>query len=161
MSSRRLFYLLDRAHRALFRAADDRLRAEEDIGVSQQAVLLALGERDGRRLGDLCDVLGLKAPATSALLDRMAGKGLVERRADPDDGRAITLHLTERGRDILKRTNGVVRAMNDRLLDLLSPGEQAVVLKFLDRLATDGADLIRQGGDSLPSYMIAQKREIL
>ena len=161
MSSRRLFYLLDRAHRAIFRAADDRLRAEEDIGVSQQAVLLALSERDGRRLGDLCDMLRLKAPATSALLDRMAAKGLVERRADPDDGRAIALHLTDRGRDILKRTNGLVRAMNDRLLDLLSPGEQAVVLKFLDRLATDGADLIRQGGDSLPSYMIAQKREIL
>jgi DNA-binding MarR family transcriptional regulator len=47
----------------------------------------------------------LSQPALSRLVDRLADRGLVERCADPADGRGVRLSLTEAGR-ILQRQVG-------------------------------------------------------
>ncbi len=58
----------------------------------------------------------LSQPALSRLVDRLAERGLVERRSDPADGRGVRLSLTEAGRDLQRaigrrHARSVARAM--------------------------------------------------
>ena len=58
----------------------------------------------------------LSQPALSRLVDRLAERGLVERCADPADGRGVRLSLTDAGRVVQRRigrrhARGVARAM--------------------------------------------------
>jgi DNA-binding MarR family transcriptional regulator len=58
----------------------------------------------------------LSQPALSRLVDRLAERGLVERRPDPADGRSVLLALTGPGRAVQQRigrqhARGVARAM--------------------------------------------------
>ena len=82
----------------------------------------------------------LSQPALSRLVDRLAERGLVERCADPADGRGVRLSLTEAGRSRQrqvgrKHARGVARAMTVGL----NPGElgqlEAICLKLA---ATNG-----------------------
>jgi DNA-binding MarR family transcriptional regulator len=45
----------------------------------------------------LCDDVLLTQAGISRLVDRLEGRGLVERRPDPDDARATRILLTEKG----------------------------------------------------------------
>lgn len=63
-------------------------------------VLLAL--RTGpANLRDLTELLGTSKQAVSKLVDAMVEIGYVERRTHPDDARAKTVQLTERGHRLL------------------------------------------------------------
>ncbi len=81
-----------------YRAAADRTVAH--LGVSQAAgwALLTIGRQgEGARQGVIADLLGIEGPTLIRTLDQLVGAGLVERRDDPADRRAKTLHLTAAG----------------------------------------------------------------
>jgi DNA-binding MarR family transcriptional regulator len=68
------------------------------------------------RLGELNRHVLLSQPALSRLVDRLVERGLVERHADPADGRGVRLSLTGTGRarqrEIGRRhARGVAQAM--------------------------------------------------
>jgi DNA-binding MarR family transcriptional regulator len=69
------------------------------------------------RLTELHRHVLLSQPALSRLVDRLAERGLVERCADPADGRGVRLSLTDAGRALQRQigrrhARGVARAMN-------------------------------------------------
>jgi DNA-binding MarR family transcriptional regulator len=68
------------------------------------------------RLSELNRHVLLSQPALSRLVDRLAARGLVQRHADPADGRSILLSLTAAGREMQRRigrrhARDVARAM--------------------------------------------------
>jgi DNA-binding MarR family transcriptional regulator len=89
-------YAASRAMTASYRSRLDPL----GLTYPQYLVLLALWERDGRSVGDLCAALELDSGTLSPLLKRLAAAGLVERRRSPADERRVEITLTERGRDL-------------------------------------------------------------
>jgi DNA-binding MarR family transcriptional regulator len=77
-----------------------------------------------QRISDLNRHVLLSQPALSRLVDRLAERGLVERQADPADGRGVRLALTASGRDLRRQVGrrharDVARALTGGL----SPGE--------------------------------------
>jgi DNA-binding MarR family transcriptional regulator len=82
----------------------------------------------------------LSQPALSRLVDRLAERGLIERAADPEDGRGVRLALTEAGRELQRRVGGrhavdVARAVTAALTD-----EEIRQLEAIGRkLAAQGA----------------------
>ena len=74
-------------------------RALKPLGVtrSQWWVLAFLSRRDGMTQTALAADLDLTKVAVGGLLDRMEAAGHVERRADPNDGRARRVFLTKAG----------------------------------------------------------------
>lgn len=74
-------------------------RALKPLGItrSQWWVLAFLSRRDGMTQTALASDLDLTKVAIGGLLDRMETAGLVERRADPNDGRARRVYLTKGG----------------------------------------------------------------
>src|SRR6202050_456702 len=77
-------------------AALNRVAAEHDLSLTQLRVLAIL--RDRRvRMSELADYLGLDKSTISGLVDRAEKRGLLQREANPADGRATDVFLTAEG----------------------------------------------------------------
>jgi DNA-binding MarR family transcriptional regulator len=71
---------------------------------TQGEILVLLMQRKGpMRLGEIARETALTAATTSDAVSTLESKGLVEKRRAPDDGRALALRLTARGRTAAKR----------------------------------------------------------
>ena len=69
-----------------------------DVRPSYGSILLPLFEEDGLRMGELAARARLSKQTMTTMVRLLERDGLVERRADPSDGRATRVFLTERAR---------------------------------------------------------------
>lgn len=130
---RRLIFLLNVAQRRLQRW----LAAQAPKGgvtAAQAGLLFVLGRRDGMLMGEAGAALDLGMPGISGLSDRMIGAGLIEKRADPNDGRAWRLWLTASGRKALARSKAGVAELNARLTEGFTDAEIEIVARWLTGL---------------------------
>ncbi|MDQ1081250.1 MarR family transcriptional regulator for hemolysin [Pseudoroseomonas cervicalis] len=122
--------------RAWRREADLRLAP---LGLSHATGLALLLLRDhageGCRQGRLAAALGIEQPSLVPLVDHLAGAGLVERRADPADRRARTLHLTELGSQVGEKATAALDALRAELLGESDPDDIAAALRVLETMA--------------------------
>ena len=96
------------------------------------AVTLATPERSGPcRLSSLAASQGVTQPGMTQLIARMKEAGLVERAADPDDGRAVKLHITAAGRTLLSCRLAMRAERLAGLLTQLSLDDQAALAAAL------------------------------
>jgi DNA-binding MarR family transcriptional regulator len=95
-------YLLNRAGSRIATSFGERVRP---LGATVQMwrVLAALREKDGRRMGDLSETTSIEVSTLTRLVDTMEKKGLVDRRRDGDDARAVLLVVTPAGRRLTQR----------------------------------------------------------
>ncbi len=100
-------YAASRAMTAVYRPVLDEL----GITYPQYLVLLALWERDGRGVGDLCEELSLDTGTLSPLLKRLSTLGLVERQRLASDERRVEIRLTERGHALRAQACGIPRRL--------------------------------------------------
>jgi len=105
---------------------------------SYGSVLLPLFEEDGLRMGELARRGRLSKQTMTELVRRLERDGLVERRADPDDGRASLIFLSARSRafepvavEVLHDLDRLVR----RTLDAGRLAELEAALRTLADLA--------------------------
>ena len=88
------------------------------ITPAQHQLLLAVrGHPDprGPTVGDIAGYLLIRHHSAVELIDRAVAAGLVLRRADAEDGRAVRVVLTERGRERLERLTASHLEELDRL----------------------------------------------
>ena len=81
-----------------------------DSGVFSALAYLARAEPRGRmRLSELVELMHPRysQPGLSRLVQRMEADGLVERRTDPDDGRATVLQMTRSGKARFERADAI------------------------------------------------------
>lgn len=118
--------VIQRAYRA---AAD---RAVAPIGVSQAlAWPLVLIERlgDGVRQGVLAERLGIEAPSLVRSLDQLVDGGFIERREDPLDRRARTLHVTPAGAQACARIETMLQSLRAELYEGVPDEDIAACLR--------------------------------
>ena len=131
----RLVFLLNVAQRRLQRWMA--VRSEKNgVTAAQSGLLFILGKRDGALIGEAGAALDLGPPGISGLVDRMAALGLIERRADPEDGRAWRLWLTPAGRAAMAQSKAGLVEVNARLTDGFSEAEIDVVARWLATMQT-------------------------
>ena len=70
-----------------------------EVRPSYGSILLPLFEEDGLRMGQLAARARLSKQTMTTMVRLLERDGLVERRADPADGRAALVSLTERARE--------------------------------------------------------------
>jgi DNA-binding MarR family transcriptional regulator len=79
-----------------------RLPTVQRLGFSSLSVLHTLSRRGSMRLTALTATEQLTQPAMTSLVSRLVRDGLVERRSDPSDGRAVMVALTAAGADLVR-----------------------------------------------------------
>jgi MarR family transcriptional regulator, transcriptional regulator for hemolysin len=127
-------YLISRLARLWRREADQALA---DHGLSQATALpLMVLSRRGKsvRQGVLAEEVGIEGPTLVRLIDLLQAEGLVERREDPTDRRAKTLHLTPTGEAKAEEINRVLRRVRADLLKDIDPDHLAVTFDALQRI---------------------------
>ncbi len=86
-------------------------------------VLAALKESPWRTQLDLARAVGIEGPTLTRHLDGLEEAGLVVRRRDPDDRRAVRVELTEAGERLFGTLLKAVISFNKRLTAGLSEQE--------------------------------------
>jgi DNA-binding MarR family transcriptional regulator len=68
------------------------------------------------------------------VLERLEGKGLIERRASPDDRRVKILKISRRGARLLAQCEPAVRRAQDRMLEPLDRDERQEFIAYMRRI---------------------------
>jgi DNA-binding MarR family transcriptional regulator len=129
-------YLLNRAGVRIATAFGEEVRP---LGASLQMwrVLAALREKDGRRMGDLSATTSIEVSTLTRLVDQMEKKGLVARRRDAADARAVALFVTAAGRRLTRRIMPIAERYERVALDGFGAREAATLKAALGRLYTN------------------------
>jgi DNA-binding MarR family transcriptional regulator len=94
------------------------------MSLTTAATLVTLERSGPRRLTALAAGEGVTQPAMTQLVDRLEGQGLVTRCADPLDGRAVHVAITDAGRELVAGRRAVRARRLSVLLAQLSPADQ-------------------------------------
>ena len=96
---------------------------------------LATVSKDGpMRLAELAQIEQVSAPSTTRLVAELEAQGLVSRRPDPDDGRAVLISVTAAGSDTVVRVRSARGAMVQELFGQLSDDEVSAIEAALPAL---------------------------
>jgi len=85
-----------------------------DLSLPQYRVLALLGE-GSTASSVLARRLAVSPPSVTAVVDGLVARGLVERRADPEDRRRLTLLLTRDGTKLLAAADAAAEAHLDEI----------------------------------------------
>lgn len=120
-------------------------------------VLGALESKDSCRQGDLAVELCLSPSALSRHVAELAGAGYVSRHADPTDGRATLLQVTDEGRLLLQRVRASGAGVLETVLADWQEGEAEQAYRAVHRLRNSLTAHAHRGGEHKP--MPQQSRE--
>ena len=112
---------------------------EGDLTLSETSALARLDRGGPTTPGALAKREQISPQSMGATLAALEGRGLIERAADPDDGRRAVMSITDAGLELLRnRRNAKVQQLARALSADFSPAERdqlAAVAPLLERLA--------------------------
>ncbi|MGJ3238599.1 MAG: MarR family winged helix-turn-helix transcriptional regulator [Anaerolineae bacterium] len=104
-----------------------------NLTVIEWYILRALYDTDGQHASELARAVGRAATSFTPNLDKLQKKGLIERRPDTSDRRAVRIFLTEAGQ---AKRNGVLDAAEQIDQEIASMFQHSDFEAFLDVLNT-------------------------
>ena len=116
------------------------------LSLTTAATLATLARTGPGRLTALAAAEGVTQPAMTQLVGRLEQAGLAMRSADPDDGRAVQVQITDAGRELIAQRRAARAERLSALLGQLSQSDQdalAAALPAINALASverDGPD---------------------
>lgn len=103
---------------------------------------------------DIAGRMGVSQGTITALLDKLAARGLVERQPSQRDRRQTNVVITDAGRALVDNMPDALQQRYVRAFDRLAPWEQAQLLASLERVAA------MLGADGIEATPILQAGEI-
>jgi MarR family transcriptional regulator for hemolysin len=124
----------------LFRREFNRRAGDLDLTQAQWRALAHLAREENIRQAALAERLEVQPITLARQLDRLEAAGWVERRPDPDDRRAVRLHLTPEAKPLIDRITDLAAEIRAEAMDGLDrPTREAL----LDALCAVRANLLR------------------
>jgi DNA-binding MarR family transcriptional regulator len=113
-----------------------------ELAPADAGILRLLRVASGLSQQELAGKLQIHPSRLVAILDNLEQRGLVERRANLEDRRLYSIHLTKDGGEALEKIGKVAREHQDALLSALNKGERDELSTLLLRIA-DQQGLVR------------------
>ena len=114
----------------IYRREVNRALAEHGLSDAKALPVLHIARAGGGlRQGVLAEELGVEGPSLVRILDQLCAANLVERRDDPNDRRAKTLHLTPEGEALSVVVENAVQGVRTRVLAGVSDVNLATTLR--------------------------------
>jgi DNA-binding MarR family transcriptional regulator len=114
--------------------AKERVLREAGITVAQQAALTILSDHDGLTAAELARRCQVTPQTMNSTVGRMEARGLVKRTPHSMHGTLIEIHLTQQGRDVFKRADTRIEALDSNLAADLSPADLKALKEMLARV---------------------------
>jgi DNA-binding MarR family transcriptional regulator len=134
----RAWQALLHAHHDVVERLDRELRDAHGITFAEYDVLLRLGRAPERalRMSDLAERVLLSPSGVTRLVDRLAARGLLERRTDPTDARVALASLTTEGSRLLRRAaRAHLRGIREHFTSRLTQTQLREVAAGLEQVA--------------------------
>jgi DNA-binding MarR family transcriptional regulator len=107
-----------------------------DLKVVEYSILVLVASNPQVNQKQLGEALDISAPNMAVTLDRLVERGWVERVRGTRDRRAMHIHLTPAGQDLVQRAEKIASTMENTTLRVLSPAEKALLIELLMKVAT-------------------------
>ena len=127
---KKLFFLMGKAHKKLFRHLDVGCQDKLDISLTQLGALLFIAREPGCQQKAVADALDLNKSAITGLLARMELNGLIARQIDADDARAVSVFATALGQQKVLQAKPLIAELNHLLEQRFSEVEIDTILRF-------------------------------
>ncbi len=105
-----------------------------DITPAHLRALRTLSRHGTMRLSELSDHLQVAPRTATEVVDALEARGLVRRRADPGDRRAILVEVTEHGAGVLAEIRAARGSEAGRVFGRLTPADRADLARILGKL---------------------------
>jgi len=109
----------------------------------QYIILSALEEMGASDQITLGGYTALDRNTIAVVVRKLEERGLITRHRNPDDRRSMVVKLTKEGEALREAVEPAVEEVQKDILAPLTPGEQQVLLKLLQKLASDNNHLSR------------------
>ena len=131
MVNTQIGYAIKQAQSLLHLRMEEALRPLH-LTVSQYSCLHSLRREPGISAAALARATFVTRQSMNAMLQQLIDRGLVERPARAETGRALPTVLTPAGADALDAAQKLVDAVEQRMLDGLSSNERSALARGLD-----------------------------
>ncbi len=122
---------LERLSRALGQVGPDEVCCE-GLTVRQCGILRMLIAAEGARISDLALAVWLTPSAMTRALERLEAEGLVQRvRGATQDGRAATVAVTAKGREVRERIDRLMLERTQAIINAVPARSRAKVLEAI------------------------------
>lgn len=136
-------YALADAARLYRSVYNRRSQALHGLTQSQGRALIHLSRNEGTNQARLAEVLEVQPISLARTLDRLEADGWIERRRDPHDRRAFTLHTLEKAGPLLEEMRTFALSLREETLSSLTEEERMsfarLITKVADNLAASEA----------------------
>ena len=126
-------FLIGRVSRRLNKITKESIMPYK-LTTSQFFLLIALYEENGILISKLAEKVALDKATLTGIIDRLERDGLVERRDDPKDRRAIRVYLTPKAESLREELLEIYHRNNSRFLSVLSEEEREVFERVVQKL---------------------------
>ena len=113
-----------------------------ELSSVQGGLLLLIGENPGLAQAGFARLLDIEPPSLAQTLAPLLEGGLVERRRDTRDGRAMALYLTPSGETLARMITQGQPRHEARLLARLTTQERRTLLALLDKAVASAEDAV-------------------
>jgi DNA-binding MarR family transcriptional regulator len=98
------------------------------------SALAMVAKRGPLRLSDLAQLESVSAPTITRTVAELEARGYVTRRADPEDGRAVLVEITQSGQTAVLDARATRTELVSGLLAELEPTDVATIMSALPAL---------------------------
>ncbi|MEM7520878.1 MAG: MarR family transcriptional regulator [Pseudomonadota bacterium] len=112
------------------------------LSLNEWRMLALVQSRAPCRAGEISDLLHMDKSQTSRVIKALESRGLMGNQPDPEDGRAVSLHLTEDGAMMLSKMFEEILRSNERILAPLDAEEAQAFHATLGKLINHSQDLL-------------------
>lgn len=128
----------------LFRMRIEDLLADNDseLSAEESALLMVLVESEQPlRRGEFAEIMLRDKTTITRQIDRMEAKGLVERKQDPSDGRAVLIYPTSKGTRQISKLLPHAKALRQSLKRGLTAEEWEIGMRVMGQMKNNLIDM--------------------
>ena len=122
--------------------------AEMNVTPVQFALLFAASNESGLDQRTLAGRIGLDTSTIGAVVDRLEGRGLIERKVSPDDKRVRLLNVTPTGKKLLQGVMPAMLRAQDRMLAPLPKADRPKFMAMVKRIVEENKAWSRAAKDA-------------
>ncbi|MGD8992608.1 MAG: MarR family transcriptional regulator [Desulfobacterales bacterium] len=108
--------------------------AQSGHGLSDFTIMEALLHKGALPINKIGAKVLLTSGSMTAAINRIEKKGLVERIQDPADGRCFHVHLTKKGRHLIKKAYAKHVKNLEKIASVLSDSERKELVRLLKKI---------------------------
>lgn len=105
-----------------------------DLRTVDFSVLSLITHNPGITSKQLCNTLGIQAPNLVSMVNTLEKRALIKRLPHPNDGRAMGLHLTEMGEQMMRSAEKLAAKLELEATAKLSAEERKTLMALLKKI---------------------------